>query len=113
MQAHGEGPGCFLEFVKPPFLRWERLRLPYNLILPGILLFPDARGIHLPHLAEILPLLVGAVLANGCFFAGPVAEAYVAWLGVRSPLVTAGLFAVGVLISIPCVWLFALQAAMG
>ena len=113
MQERGVGPGTFLEFVKPIFLKWERLRLLYNLILAVIVLFPEGRGIRLPHPSEMLLLLVGAVLANGCFLAGPVAEAYVAWLGVRSRLVTAGLFVVGVLISIPCVWLFALQAAMG
>ena len=55
-------------------------------------------------------LLVGAVLANLCFLAGPAAEAYLAWLGVRSRLVTVALFVAGVVVSLPLTLMFLLAA---
>jgi hypothetical protein len=87
-------------------LRWERLRVLYNLLLVGLVLLPTGGSFQLPSLREVPVLAVGAVLANLCFMAGPVAEAYLSWLGLRSRWVTAGLFAGGLLVSIPCVYMF-------
>ena len=57
--------------------------------------------------ALLLPILaVGAVLANLCYLAGPAAESYLAWLGLKSRWVTLALFAGGVLISFPLVYMF-------
>ncbi|MCJ7511983.1 MAG: hypothetical protein MUO23_03305 [Anaerolineales bacterium] len=94
------------------FMRWERLRIPYNALLAAVVLFPTGGGFHWPDLAEIPILLLGAVLANLCFLAGPAAEAYLAWVGIRSKLVTAALFVGGVLVSIPCVYFFGFSVVL-
>jgi hypothetical protein len=92
--------------LKPFFRAWEKLRIPYNLILAAVLLLS-----HLPLMGAAffrpMPLLIwllGAVGANVLFLAGPQAEAYLDWLGIRSKVVRPALFIAGVLISIPLVW---------
>ena len=96
--------------VKPVFLKWEKLRILYNFILfvVTVLWYAGAFSWGRSYLDPVLllSLLVGAVLANLCFLAGPIAEAYIAWLGWRSTLVTITLFVGGVVISIPCVIFF-------
>ena len=96
------------EFVKPIFMKWEKLRIPYNLILALVLILSHgaSMGWRFLHPFVLLIWLIGAVLANLCFLTGPVAESYIAWLGLRSRFVTIGLFVGGVLISIPCVLFF-------
>jgi len=96
------------DFVKPVFIKWEKLRIPYNLILALflILTYGPSMGWRFLHPFVLLIWLIGAVLANLCFLAGPLAEAYLAWLGLRSRFVTIGLFVGGVLISVPCVLFF-------
>jgi len=96
--------------LKPFFLRWEKLRPWYNVILAAVLVVS-----HAPHMGvlflepmALLIWLIGAVLANICFLAGPLVEAYVSWLGIRSRYVMPLLFIGGVLISIPCVVYFML-----
>jgi hypothetical protein len=96
------------------FLRWERLRLPYNAVLllaTGVFLAGLRDELLLPGAPEVVAkLLVGGLLANVCFTAGPLVEAYAAWLGLRARFVTATLFALGTLISLPLVLLFLLGA---
>jgi hypothetical protein len=103
-------------FVKPIFLKWEKLRLPYNLILAAILLLSQGGNLStILVLAQSVMLvfwIVGAVLANLCFLAGPLVEAYLTWLGVESRWLTPGLFGLGLLISIPLVLLFPLPFAL-
>jgi hypothetical protein len=96
------------DFLKPIFLKWEKLRIPYNLILALVLILSHGQsmGARFFHPLALSIWLTGAVLANLCFFAGPLAEAYIAWLGLRSRVVTVVLFVGGVLISIPCVLCF-------
>jgi hypothetical protein len=96
--------------MKPFFQRWEKLRPWYNVILVAVLVVS-----HVPHMGvlflepmALLVWLIGAALANICFLAGPLAEAYLSWLGVRSRYVMPLLFIGGVLISIPCVVYFML-----
>lgn len=98
--------------LKLIFKRWERLRILYNLLLLGVVLLAAGPGIALPDFLELLFLIMGAVLANLCFFAGPLTESYLAWLGLKSQLVTLGLFVLGVLISIPLVFLFEFSIAL-
>lgn len=93
-------------------LRWERLRILYNLLLVGLVLIPTGGAFQLPTLRELPVLAVGAALANLCFMAGPLADAYLSWLGLRSRWVTAGLFAAGLLISIPLVYMFGFSYAL-
>ena len=94
------------------FLRWERLRVPYNALLVAVVMLPAGGGFSWPDPGDFLILLMGAVLANLCFLAGPVAETYLAWLGMRSKWVTAVLFVGGVLVSIPCIYFFGFSIAL-
>lgn len=96
------------DFMRPIILKWEKLRILYNVILALILILSagPAMGWHFFHPVVLLIWLIGAVLANLCFLTGPLVESYIAWLGFRSRAVTAVLFVVGVLISIPCVLYF-------
>jgi hypothetical protein len=97
----------FLPVLRSTLIRWERLRIPYNLILIAIVIVPVGGGpVELPELADLPILAVGAVLANLCYLAGPAAESYLAWLGLKSRWVTLALFAGGVLISFPLVYMF-------
>jgi hypothetical protein len=96
------------DFVKPIFIKWEKLRPVYNTCLLVVLLvinlFPGFIGTFSPII--VLIWLIGAVIANILYLAGPTAEAYIAWLGLRSNVVTAVLFVGGLLISVPCVIFF-------
>src|SRR4030042_6975583 len=85
----------WLPMLRLILLRWERLRILYNLLLVGLVLIPTGGAFQLPTLRELPVLAVGAALANLCFMAGPLAEAYLSWLGLRSRWGTAGLFAAG------------------
>lgn len=89
------------------------MRLPYNLILAVTLGLTHGISLQLEFFRPLrLGLwLAGGMLANLCFLAGPLAEGYFAWLGVRSRPVTAGLFIGGVLVSVPCVALFPMSLA--
>ena len=100
------GPG-FLPVLRSILIRWERLRILYNLILIAIVVLPVGGGpMELPELADLPILAVGAVLANLCYLAGPAAESYLAWLGLRSRWVTMALLAGGILVSFPLVYMF-------
>ena len=70
-----------VEIVKTTFLAWERLRIIYVLLL-GILtvVLVGPQPIHIP---IVIVIAGGAVLANLCYFAGPILESYVRWLGYR------------------------------
>ena len=83
-------------------LRWEKLRLLYNLILAAVVLafWAGGRGSglgdpgFLPHLARC------CLGANLCFCAGPVVNAYAHWLGLRHVAVTVVLFVIGTSLSV-------------
>ena len=102
----------WLPMLRLILLRWERLRILYNLLLVGLVMIPTGGAFQLPTLRELPVLAVGAALANLCFMAGPMADAYLSWLGLRSRWVTAGLFAAGLLISIPLVYMFGFSYAL-
>ena len=109
MTDHGEDRlNAVSEFVKPIFVKWEKLRIPYNAVLAVVLVLSHAprMGMRFIYPLPLLVWLIGAVLANMCFLAGPTAEAYLAWLGLKSGIITAALFVVGILISIPFVVYF-------
>jgi hypothetical protein len=95
-------------FLKPIFYKWEKLRLPYNIILAVILWL--SHGISLkwqffqPMFLSIW--LAGGIGANLCFFVGPLVESYLTWLGLCRRWVTFVIFVIGVFISLPCVLLF-------
>lgn len=80
------------------FRRWEQLRIPYNLIL-GLGMIPFLKQ-FLDQPEFTLNVLAGAVAANVCFCAGPVAEGYAALIGLPRKLSRWVIFAGGVLISL-------------
>jgi hypothetical protein len=87
--------------VRRIFLRWERLRIVYNAALITLVVVLVAL-LYVPEIEWALlgwRCVVGAVVANVCFFAGPAAEAYLYWLGVRNRAVTAVFFLMGLVFS--------------
>ena len=85
--------------AKPVFLAWERLRVIYVLVLAVvvvILLGPSG----LMNVRLLFRLLEGAVVANVLFFAGPVVETYVQWLGFGHIWLRWALFLSGTLLSV-------------
>ena len=106
----------FWSDVKGIFIKWEKLRVPYNLILLITLVVSLAtvsqsmRG-HFINPSIIIAWLFAAIGANICYFAAPIVEAYACWLGVKGRWITTILFVLGVLISIPLVAVFGLGPA--
>lgn len=95
-----------VELARSVFLRWERLRLPYNLVLAAFTLWWHHRILQVAW--AWLPLAFCALAANACFLAAPLVETYLTWLGFRSRWTAPVLFTGGVLLSIPLVYLFPL-----
>jgi hypothetical protein len=96
-----------MEIARPIFLRWERLRIPYNLVLLAATLIFHGGMFCFPGAWLIVAIFaIGAALANVCFLAGPLVESYLAWLGIRSRWIPVVLFTGGLLVSIPLVLIF-------
>ena len=85
--------------IRQIFRAWERLRIIYNLVLiPWTILLLWALGTHHEHPlapSSLGTALLGGVLANFCFFAGPVLESYASWLGIRLRSLRGVLFVAG------------------
>lgn len=66
------------------FWRWERRRPLYNVVLVVVsaLSLPFA-GPSIRLATFWMEVLFGALIANACFFAGPMLESYLDWLGRR------------------------------
>lgn len=97
------------------FVAWERLRIVYNSILAvtvicvvGVYFF-QYKPKSIP-LFGFLGIIVPVVGANLCFFAGPIVETYVAWLGLRTETLRMVLMFFGTALSmlIAIVWVIAL-----
>jgi len=82
-----------MSIAKATFLAWERLRIPFVVVLGLITLF--LAGPNLIELQTLIVVAVGAVIANLCFFAGPIVETYVCWLGYEQKWVRWFLFVGG------------------
>jgi len=88
-----------LAVARPIFLRWELLRIAFNAILVvATIWLAGLENVLEPRL--LLMIVEGAVVANVLFFAGPIAETYFHWLGVRQVWVRLGLFAMGTTLTI-------------
>lgn len=83
--------------AKPTFLAWERLRLIFVVML-GLLTLLLA-GPNIMKLRTLLLVAEGAIVSNLCFFAGPVAETYVRWLGYDRKWVRWFLFVGGTMLT--------------
>ncbi len=85
------------------FLRWERLRIPYNLALTAVALYAGVMSSTQSRLTDpgfLLFLISRVLLANVCFTAGPCVESYVMWLGQRPvPWIRPLLFVLGTLLA--------------
>lgn len=84
------------------FLAWERLRVPYNLLLLVATCFalPFAWADWVQPRRVFLGLVFGAIVANVCFCAGPCAEGLLHLLGARRNGARICLFAAGTLFSL-------------
>ena len=87
--------------VRETFLAWERLRVAYVAVLAGLcslLALACGPGTYADPLFWV-NCGIGAVGANLAFFAGPLAENYLGWLGVPRRPVRFVAFAAGLLFS--------------
>jgi len=79
------------------FLAWERLRILYIALLALLTLVLAGTQIFEP---EMLALVVGgAIVSNVCYFAGPIVETYITWLGYDGKRIRWLLFAGGTLMT--------------
>jgi hypothetical protein len=96
------------------FRQWEKLRLVYLAVLAGVCLwFAGPRGLATGEVAGVL--IKGAIAANVLYFAGPLLETYVAWVGFRPKWLRWLLFIGGTLFSVflaIVVLLFAMYARL-
>lgn len=92
--------------VRASLQAWEALRIVYNAgLLIALLGVPWLAGRAMPHWLAVCLFLV---MANVCFFTGPVAEVYSRALGYRwSSAVRSSVFGAGLALSVLGVmWLF-------
>jgi len=91
--------------AKPVFIAWERLRIIYVLVL-GVftimLAIPDViyNGSQLLTFRSLVMIAEGAIVANVCYFAGPIIETYVRWLGYNRKWVRWFLFVGGTILTV-------------
>ncbi len=81
------------------FLAWEKLRILYVIILALVtVLLTGVTGVL--NLGLLRLILLGAVVANVAYFAGPAIETYVRWLGYNRAWPRWVMFIGGTLIAI-------------
>ena len=84
--------------ARPIFLAWEMLRIPFNLIVCLVTLFMvGQRGWSDLHFWW--DAAMGAILANLLYFAGPLTETYIHWLGYRKTWIRGVFFVLGTLLT--------------
>ena len=90
---------ALLTIARQTFLAWEKLRVVYVAILAVITILLIAPS---GFLSRRLLLLTaeGAVVANTAYFAGPIVETYIKWLGYDRAWPRWVMFAAGTLLSI-------------
>ena len=80
--------------LKQVFFAWEKLRVLYVAAL-AVVTLSNIPIEAMKHLEVWVAVAVLAVGANVCYFAGPIAETYLCWLGLRRNMVRTALFVVG------------------
>ncbi|TWU39392.1 hypothetical protein [Novipirellula artificiosorum] len=83
--------------ARSTFIAWEKLRVVFILLL-GLLTVLLA-GRSLMRLRIFLLIVEGGIAANVCYFAGPIIETYVRWLGYDRKWVRSFLFIGGTLLT--------------
>ena len=99
--------GTLGRIAKRTFLSWERMRIWYVGILgvQTILLGVLAKGIFFDWQFWMI-VIEGAIAANLCFFAGPILETYVSWLGYPTKVLRWLLFIAGMGLSVLLVFVW-------
>lgn len=91
LQAQGDTVSN-LPHCSPTFIAWERLRVVFNgWLTMWCLLVTSVSGAWIEPRLWLLAI-EGAIVANVCFCAGPVAEGYASLLGLRGRWVRLFLF---------------------
>ncbi len=87
-----------LTIAREVFLAWEKLRIAYIVVLACHTVFlAGVAGLLNPRVLQLV--VMGAVIANLAFFAGPIVETYVRWLGYNRSWPRWFLFMMGTLLS--------------
>lgn len=73
---------ALMTIARKTFLAWEKLRVIYVVLL-GIWTLILVGPFGLTNLPTLRLIVLGAVLANVLYFAGPTIETYIRWLGYR------------------------------
>ena len=99
-----ESEASVVALAKPVFRAWERLRIVYILLLgsfTAMLAIPGViyNGAQLLTLGGLIMIAEGAIAANVFYFAGPIVETYVRWLGYDRTWVRWLLFAAGTVLT--------------
>lgn len=88
-----------LSIAKNVFLAWEKLRLIYLSIL-GLLTMSLIGFSGVFNLPLVQSIVFGAVVANVLYFAGPIVDTYIRWLGYKHSWPRWTMFVGGTLLSI-------------
>jgi hypothetical protein len=81
--------------------RWEKLRLYYNgilvvIVLAASLILCPQKLLSIEYCAA---LILGGIVSNVCFFAGPALEGYGTYFKIWNPVMSYMLFAAGLLLT--------------
>lgn len=88
-----------LSIARQVFLTWEKLRILYIGILGMFtLLLVGFSG--LPSLSLMITVMFGAIVSNCLYFAGPIVDTYIRWLGYRDSWPRLVMFVVGTIFSL-------------
>ncbi|MBL8870309.1 MAG: hypothetical protein JNK90_10980 [Planctomycetaceae bacterium] len=97
-------PNSLSEIARATFLAWEKLRLIYIGILGIWTLLISGR--HIASVEILSLVIVGGLISNVLYFAAPIVDTYVRWLGYTGTWVRILLFVAGTLVTM----IFALGA---
>ena len=92
--AHASSEAAPAPTLKHVFFAWEKLRVLYVLALVAVTL----SSLPLEAMKRLDVWIAVAILAlgaNACYFAGPIAETYLCWFGLRRNIVRSVLFVGG------------------
>jgi hypothetical protein len=87
----------FMEMARTTFLAWEKLRVVYVVVLGVLTLL--LTGPRIIEIDILVALLFGGFVANVCYFAGPIVETYVRFLGYRGNVLRWLLFITGLVLT--------------